>query len=103
MFPLEHIRPLLHKEFLELVLVPEVSMLLIASDLDLDPDGVMETWESSAKYGHQTFQAISQGKGKGKAKVHGKGEWKKGRVKEESEEIPYRVLIQDDQEILIVD
>ncbi|KAF8504955.1 hypothetical protein JB92DRAFT_2967581, partial [Gautieria morchelliformis] len=52
---LEHIRPLLHKEFLELVLVPEVSMLLIASDLDLDPDGAMETWESSAEYGRQTF------------------------------------------------
>ncbi|KAF8513066.1 hypothetical protein JB92DRAFT_2925260, partial [Gautieria morchelliformis] len=52
---LERIRPLLHKEFLELVLVPEVSMLLIASDLDLDPDGAMETWESTAEYGRQTF------------------------------------------------
>ncbi|KAF8532527.1 hypothetical protein JB92DRAFT_2841005, partial [Gautieria morchelliformis] len=104
MLQLERIRPLLHKEFLELVLVPEVSTLLIASDLDLDPDGAMETWESSAEYGHDDIQqAISQGKGKGKAKVHGKGEWKKGRVKEESEEIPCRVLIQDDQEILIVD
>ncbi|KAF8500641.1 hypothetical protein JB92DRAFT_2671290, partial [Gautieria morchelliformis] len=48
---LERIRPLLHKEFLERVLVPEVSMLLIASDLDLDPDGAVETWESSAEYG----------------------------------------------------
>jgi RTC4-like domain len=70
----ELIKPLSHLEFLELVMVPETAVLLIAADLNIEPELAVETWQNSSQYGRCTFpasdddnqQMVSTGKGKRK-------------------------------------
>ena len=104
------IQPLPYHDYVELVLVPEVSTFLIAADLHVDLDEVVETWEQSSQYGRQVFvasdddvtQAVTS-KGKGKEKLIREEKERDMHVKPETTVPPFRLLIENGEEILVVE
>lgn len=107
---LNEIKLLSYIEFLELVLVPEVAVILIAADLNISTEHAVDTWANSAQYGRRTFpasdddiqQAVSGRKGKGKG--NGKGKQAVHVKKEvEAEETLFHVIFEDGEEILVID